>query len=124
MAQDTRLPTHLWTSALLRQWNAEGFPAVLLTRGDRNGGSVIICVDRCNGRSILLGERRDLDGNRQWMGLGSGQEIPAEEEATYLEKARKRDRDLWVLSVECAAGWPPLNAPLDPALMQSPPQDL
>lgn len=122
MSLQARLPTHLWTAALLRQWNGEGFPAVLLTRGDKIGGSVIISVDRCNGRSILLGEQRDIDGNRMWIALGSGQEIDALEEATYLEKARKRDRDLWVLSVECAAGWPPLNAPLDPALTaQTPP---
>lgn len=116
MTEDARLPTHVWASALVRQWNGEGYAAVLLRRGDLIGGSVIIVIDRCDRTSFLLGERRDIDGKRFWMALGSGTAIPPEEEHAYLEKAIKRDRDVWILGVECKSGWPPLNSPLDPAL--------
>jgi len=54
-----------------------------------------------------------MDGARVWMRLGSGAAVNALEEADYLDKAIRRDRDVWILCVECKAGWPPLNAPLE-----------
>lgn len=116
MTEDARLPTHLWANALVRQWNGEGYPSVLRRRGDKTAGTVIIAIDRCDGTAVLLGERRDLDGARQWMALGAGPSLTSQEEQDYLEKAIRRDRDVWILGVECAQGWPPLNAPLDPGL--------
>lgn len=116
VTEEARLPTHLWAGALVRQWNSEGYPGVLRRRGDQVAGTVIIAIDRCDGTAFLLGERRDLDGKRLWMALGAGGNLTQEQEQAYLEKAISRDRDVWILGVECAQGWPPLNAPLDPSL--------
>lgn len=116
MPDEARLPTHLRASALLRQWNMDGMPGVMRQRGDDIAGTMIIAVDRCNRTSILLGEQRDLDGKRTWVALGSGGALGQEEEQAYLTKAISRDRDLWVLGVECRSGWPELDGPLDPAL--------
>ncbi|MEM6683500.1 MAG: DUF1491 family protein [Pseudomonadota bacterium] len=119
MREAARLPTHIWASGLIRQWNQEGYPAVLQRRGDKTGGSVIIQIDRCDGHITLLGERRDMSGQRIWMALGRDLIVSAQDAAAYLEKAVKQDRDVWVLSVESQTDWPPLNAPLDDALLKS-----
>ncbi|MEO0413050.1 MAG: DUF1491 family protein [Pseudomonadota bacterium] len=109
---EPRLPTQLWVKARLALWNQQGYPAVLRRRGDDHGGTIIICVDRCNGTSILLGQRRDFSGAIQWAALGSGEAMAAIEETEYLERATKIDRDIWVLGVEAARDWPPLDEPV------------
>ena len=109
---DARLPTKMWVSARLNQWNAAGYPAVLRRRGDPDGGTVIIIVDRCDGHAVLLGQRRDLDGKLFWEPLGTGDAMGLEDQASYLERALKRDRDVWLVAVDVTDGWPPLHEPV------------
>lgn len=109
---EPRLPTQLWVKARLALWNQQGYAAVLRRRGDDHGGTIIICVDRCDGTSILLGQRRDFNGAIEWAALGSGAVMTVEQETAYLEHATKTDRDIWVLGVEAPRDWPPLEEPV------------
>ena len=49
--------------AHLRRWNNEGFPTVLLRRGDAHGGAIILKIVGADEICRILTQTRDSDGN-------------------------------------------------------------
>jgi hypothetical protein len=101
---DDRLPADVWVHAQLRRWNSEGFPAVLLRRGDAHGGAIILKIVAADETCRILTQTRDSDGNPAWMQALQGQAAnPADAEA-YVGRALQRDPDLWVIEIEDRRG--------------------
>jgi len=104
-----RLPTHLWVMAEVRRCGSEGIPAVVARRGERLGGMVLLRINRLEAGSLLLNEARDADGNRGWMPALAGRLADEAEAQGYIERAVKRDPDLWVIEVEDRSGRNPFE---------------
>lgn len=114
MAEDDRIPTHLWVGAGLARCSAEGVPAMVLHKGERMSGVVLVKISQladAPGAVRLLTQQRDLDGRLGWV-AALQEERPAEDEAdAYIARARGRDPDLWVVEIEDPSG----RNPFDPA---------
>ena len=104
-----RLPTHLWVMAEVRRCNGEGIPVVVSRRGERVGGMVLLRLDRIEAGSLLLTEARDLEGRLGWMPALGGRLVGEEEARAYIDRAVKRDPDLWVVEVEDRLGRNPFE---------------
>jgi len=101
---DTRLASDLWVMVHLRRWNIDGFPAVLLRRGDPDGGAIILKIVGENGACRILTQTRDGDGSPAWMEALNGKTPSSDEIDAYVERAIRRDPDLWIIEVEDRRG--------------------
>jgi hypothetical protein len=104
-----RLPTHLWVMAEVRRCNGQGIPVVLARRGERIGGMVLLRLNRLEAGSLLLNEARDFEGRLGWMPALGGRLVPEDEAQSYIDRAVKRDPDLWVVEVEDRLGRNPFE---------------
>lgn len=106
---DDRLPTEIWVQAHLRRCHAEAIPVVVLHKGDRNGGTVLLKILMRDAGCRVLSQMRDMEGRLGWLSaLG---EAPVDETAAdaYIERAVARDPDLWVIEVESRDGSHPFE---------------
>jgi hypothetical protein len=98
----TRLPAHLEVSGLIRLVESHGGSAMVLAKGERDAGTVLI-VTLCRGKDARLFERMpQLDGTRPFVATKK-QDIEKQSEFyEYLERRRRQDPDIWVLEVDIA----------------------
>lgn len=106
---DDRLPTHLWIGAGLSHCSAAGIPAVVLHRGERMSGVVLVKIARVAEGARLLAQQRDLDGVLGWVPALASERVPEAEADAYIERARARDPDLWAIEVEDPSGRNPFD---------------
>ncbi|GAB5470350.1 MAG: DUF1491 family protein [Rhodospirillales bacterium] len=95
-----RLPTHLWVMAVVRQENAAGRPVMVLRKGERSGGGLLVKINLLNGSFLVLAQQRDLEGRLGWMAALKGECESESQVDDYIDRAVKRDPDLWVVEVE------------------------
>lgn len=100
IADDTRIPTHLWVEAEMRRVSSEGIGVYVLARGDKTGGMVIQKISNLSGDCRLLGQQRDLFGKLVWINLLQEDIVPESEADAYIQRAIARDPDLWVVEIE------------------------
>ena len=97
---DSRLPTHLLVSALLRQVSAEGGNGVILAKCDRESGTYSVLLRERDG-SVKLVERRPSAGfGFEWQVT---QEKTPENEGEiyeYCDRRHAQDEDLWVVEAQ------------------------
>lgn len=98
----SRLSSDLMVSALIRRVEAAGGHAMVLARGDRGGGAILIaCAEK--GRVEKLLERTlDLDGAYVWTGCGPAAPAEPQQFQDYLDRRRARDPDLWIVELDIA----------------------
>lgn len=96
---DSRLPTHVEISAIRRLAESMGGGGMVLAKGDRDAGSILI-LTMSRGIEAQYWERMPtLDGNRQWT------EIPTQTVEKYPDYGSARhaqDGDLWVIEIDVA----------------------
>ncbi len=107
---DDRLPSHLWIMGIVRHENAAGRPALLLRRGEKMGGGLLVKINSLDGAFRILVQQRDLDGRLGWMGAMQDQAVSESEADAYIERACSRDPDLWAVEVERRDGVNPFVA--------------
>ncbi len=87
-------------SALIRRVGLEGGNAVIVAKGDATSGSImLICMDkgvRTSFRERLLGSGETYE----WAVVGPGPEASEDAVATWLERRRLRDPDLWIVELD------------------------
>ena len=97
---DSRLPTHLIVSGLLRQISAEGGNGVILAKGDRESGTYVLLL-RDRGGNMKLVERHPSAGfGFEWQVT---QEKTPENEGEiyeYCDRRHAQDEDLWVVEAQ------------------------
>ncbi|WP_175575124.1 DUF1491 family protein [Novacetimonas hansenii] len=112
MDEEPRLKTSIWVSAVLRQANLAGNPAVVLHRGDADAGGVMVVLrDRHDAMSVLA-QTRAPDGRRAWFRATGKAAVDQAAVDTYVERQMKRDPDLWVVEFETPDLTPPFEARL------------
>lgn len=96
---DDRLATHLWVAAHLAQASQRGIPMVVVRRGDRSRGAVMLKLHHLGHGWLVLNQTR-RDERLGWLS-GTGVAPVAESEADrYIERQLRRDPDLWLIEVE------------------------
>ncbi|NHO31317.1 DUF1491 family protein [Acetobacter fallax] len=109
---EPRLKTALWVSAVLRQSNQAGYPAMRLRRGDEDAGGVLAILLDPSEQAVVLAQTRAPDGSPAWI-RGSGSEPVSEADASaYVTRQVGRDPDLWVLEFRVTDFTPPFEARL------------
>jgi len=100
---EARLTTELWVSAHLRRGNAEGVPMMVVRKGDRSRGTVLLKINRLDGFCWVLTQVRHL-GRLAWT-RGTGPDpVPEAEADRYIERQARYDPDLWVIEIEDRRG--------------------
>ena len=98
----TRLKSRFLVDLLLRRTEAAGGFATIVAKGDETSGIILVqCSDR--GKPGPLLERRfGLDGNYIWEEAGPADAKDGESRASYQERRRKADPDLWIVELDIA----------------------
>ncbi len=91
-----RLASSVKVAALLRQVSAQGGFGTVLARGDATAGSIAI-VTREAGVETLLSPMFGITGGYEWVAIASGAAV-----ADSIDRARRRDPDLWVIELDVA----------------------
>lgn len=98
----TRLPTHLEVSGLIRLVESQGGTAMVLAKGERDAGTILI-VTMCRGEDVRLFERMpQMDGTRPFLATKSQDPEKPEEFSEYLDRRRRQDPDIWIIEVDIA----------------------
>ena len=100
-----RLTTDLWVSAHRRVAEAQGVPMMVVRRGDRERGTVLLKINRLDGTSSVLTQIRHL-GQLAWSRGTGADPVPEAEADRYIERQTRFDPDLWVIEVEDRQGRP------------------
>jgi hypothetical protein len=106
---DDRLPTEVWVMAQIRSGHSQGIPAYVLRRGERMGGTILLKLNLLGAGFRILTQVRGLDGALGWMSALGAEPRPETEADAYVEKAVRRDPDLWVIEVEHREGKHPFE---------------
>ncbi|MEO0608573.1 MAG: DUF1491 family protein [Pseudomonadota bacterium] len=111
---DERLPTHLWVDALLRRAQVDGASAFVLQRGEASRGDVLIKVADLAGSARAYVPRTSMEGDRIFIDL-AGQGVGPDERDVdaYVDRAKGRDRDLWIIEIEDRDGRHFLTEPVE-----------
>ncbi len=98
---DERLPTKTWVEALIRRAQLEGAGVFVLQKGDEARGDVLLKVADLQGQARAYVPRTSMDGKRIFVDLHSQQVGPDEASVDdYVQRARQRDSDLWIVEIE------------------------
>ncbi|MEL6245996.1 MAG: DUF1491 family protein [Pseudomonadota bacterium] len=109
-----RLPTHLIVSGLVRSAALGGASAFIVQKGDRERGDLLVKVARMDGTALALRPGLALDGGRRFTDLALQGVGPDESGIdAYIERARARDDDLWVVEIEDSRGRHFLEEPIE-----------
>ena len=95
-----RLPAHLEVSSLIRLAESNGGFAMVLSKGERDAGTILI-VTMFRGADAKLYERMpQLDGTRPFECTKSQDVEKPQEFDEYIARRRSQDPDIWVLEVD------------------------
>jgi hypothetical protein len=95
-----RLPAHLEVSGLIRLVQANSGTAMVLAKGERDAGTVLV-VTICRGENAQLFERMpQLDGSRSFVRTKSQDTEKHNEFSEYLTRRSAQDPDLWIIEVD------------------------
>ena len=101
---EPRLKTLIWVQALIRRAELSGASAFVARKGEIDAGAVLVKVSLLNGTAVVWSSSTGSDGGRRWI-RGTGAEVVADVDAeAYIERARARDADLWVIEIEDRQG--------------------
>lgn len=106
---DNRLPSELWIKAHIRRCDAEAVPAIVVHRGEKNTGTLLLKLNLLDKGCRVLTQARDLKGEMAWLPALKGALVAENEADTYIGRAVARDPDLWVVEVEHRDGWHPFE---------------
>lgn len=101
---EARLPAHLEVSALIRQVEAAGGFGIILGKGDRDAGTIMVVLVENGGNGRVFERMPQADGLRKWhcslcqTGADSG------EIQDFIDRRRRQDPDLWVVELDIAKG--------------------
>ncbi|MGE8132651.1 DUF1491 family protein [Novosphingobium subterraneum] len=99
---ESRLPAHLEVQGMIRAVQAEGGFAMVLHKGERDGGTVLIVILENQSLGILYERMPDVDGRRKWR-ISKSQVIENKQEfEDYLSRRMQQDPDVWIVELTVA----------------------
>ena len=106
---DDRLPTHLWIQAHIRRCSVDGTPAMVVHKGERMSGMLLLKLNQLDLGCRILTQMSDMDGRLGWMPALKGELVDEPIADDYIARAVKRDPDLWVVEIENRKGEHPFE---------------
>ncbi len=95
-----RLPAHLEVGSLIRLAESNGGSAMVLSKGERDAGTIlIVTMFRAEG-SRLFERMPQMDGSRAFVPTKVQDPENPMEFSEYLERRRVQDPDIWILEVD------------------------
>ncbi len=112
---ETRLPAHIEVSALIRLVEAEGGFGMVIKKGEREAGTILVVLVENGANSRLYERMPQLDGNRIWHCSKTQDHENTEEFSGYLKRRADQDPDVWIVELDIAngerfIGLPPLTS--------------
>lgn len=104
MSEPPRLKSRLLVQALIRRAEVAGLAALVVRKGDEDAGGIMLVVDRFVAGNRLYDRVRDGAGALVWAAADGGVALDPPDLAERLERAVKRDPDLWLVAVEDPRG--------------------
>ncbi len=100
MSAAARLPAHLEISSLIRLAQSNGGMAAVLSKGERDGGTILV-VTMERGENARLFERMpQLDGSRRFVPTKYQDSENPRDFHEYIDRRTRQDPDIWVLEVD------------------------
>ncbi len=99
---ESRLPAHIEVSGLLRTAQANGDFGMVLHKGERVGGTILIVMLDNQGLGTLLERMPQLDGSRNWTKVKVQTSDNKQEFEEYLSRRMKQDPDVWIVELTVA----------------------
>ncbi len=100
---DSRIPTHLWLEAKIRELSSQGVGIYVTHKGEKMGGLVLLKLSNMKGVCKLLTQQRDIDGVLGWVNALNEEIIEEKRADDYIVRSASRDPDLWVIEIESVA---------------------
>ncbi len=97
---DTRLPSGLWIEAKLRQLDRDAVPYYVINKGAYFSGTILLKINNMSGLCRILAQESDEHGTKRWVSPLLKSDLLESDVDAYIERARSRDPDLWVIEVE------------------------
>jgi hypothetical protein len=94
------LPTKLWIDAQLRHAQNQGLTHTIIQSGDASTGVILLKIYVPGQGCLLMQQQRDLNGVMGWMTLFKGAMTPERDVDDFIERAKLRDSDLWIIEIE------------------------
>jgi hypothetical protein len=101
---DARLPAHLEVSGLLRTAESLGGFAVVLRKGEREGGTILIVLAEKGANARVFERMPAPDGTRTWTCTKTQNSENPSEFQEYLDRRGRQDPDLWMIELDVANG--------------------
>lgn len=101
---DVRLPAHLEVGALIRGVEAAGGFGTVLSKGERDAGTIMVVITEKGVDSRAYERMPQLDGTRRWT---CSQRQDAEKKEVFqdfIERRRRQDPDLWIVELDVPNG--------------------
>ena len=100
---DDRLPTDLWVMAHIRAADAQGVTMMVLRKGDRARGTVLLKINLLDRRFVVLAQVR-RDERLVWSRATGADPVDEAAADAYIARQVKYDPDLWIVEVEDRQG--------------------
>jgi GMP synthase (glutamine-hydrolysing) len=97
---EPRLKTRLLVQAILRRYDQEAIPVYIRRNGDPDAGTVLLKIAISRDNAVILSQARDADGRAGWLRLGGEHPLSDQDAEAAIEKAIRRDPDLYVIEIE------------------------
>lgn len=107
-----RLKAGIVASAVLREAQSRGCPAFQRRRGDADAGAILVKLDGGRARCVVLAQARTARGEAAWVRVTGSDPVDEATAEACLDRAIRRDPDLWVLEIEDPGLTPPGDGPV------------
>jgi len=101
---EARLSAKLEVSGLLRSTESAGGFGVVLSKGEPDGGTILVVLMNNQKLSRVFERMPQLDGNRKWTAVKEQDADNANELNSYLQRRATQDPDLWIVELTIADG--------------------
>lgn len=99
---DIRLPAHLEVSGLIRMVEASGGFAMVVAKGEREAGTILMLTMKNGGNATLWERMPQLDGTRPFHIAKQQTNENKQEFSDYLSRRKQQDPDIWILELDIA----------------------
>lgn len=100
---DDRLPTDLWVMGHIRAAATQGISMMVLRKGDRSRGTLLLKINLLDRRFLVLAQVRK-DERLVWSRATGPEPVDEATADAYIARQVKYDPDLWVVEVEDRQG--------------------